>query len=418
MQLLARDLGKLCELHVVTHRSERMLEMENCELHFIPLNKNPFTEKSKKEFLELLVTIQPDVFHTNCCWMPQSARTAIWAKRAGYKVVYTPHGMLEPWIMQRHYWTKKKPAILLFQKLGIQMADIIHATAESEKANLMALGWNKKIRVIPNCVRVDEIELKLSWERKKNILFLSRVHVKKGINFLIEAVGKVNGNVLCKQSEQARANLNETLRYETLRYETRSYENQDQNENENENEKGDGNGNVNQNETRSYENEKQDLKGYMVTVAGSGDEGYVRELKEMTERLGVADMFRFVGSVYGEDKWRLYQEADVFVLPTHSENFGIVVAEALASGTPVITTTGTPWEELNTEHCGWWVPVGTEPLVKALQAFLQTDEEELKLMGENGRRLIEKKYSATTIAEQFVSLYEMLTARNADATKR
>ena len=129
-------------------------------------------------------------------------------------------------------------------------------------------------------------------------------------------------------------------------------------------------------------------------------------------------MFRFVGSVYGEDKWRLYQEADVFVLPTHSENFGIVVAEALASGTPVITTTGTPWEELNTEHCGWWVPVGTEPLVKALQAFLQTDEEELKLMGENGRRLIEKKYSATTIAEQFVSLYEMLTARNADATKR
>lgn len=410
MQLLSRDLGARCELHVVTHRSERMLTLENCELHFIPLNKNPFTNKSKREFLELLVTIQPDVFHTNCCWMPQSARTAIWAKRAGYKVVYTPHGMLEPWIMQRHYWTKKKPAILLFQKLGIQMADIIHATAESEKANLMALGWNKKIRVIPNCVRVDEIEMKQSWERKKNILFLSRVHVKKGINFLIEAVGKVNGNEDVNDNDNQNENQNDN---ENENVNVDVNVNEDQNENENEN--------VNVRSTlvaSLAKNVNVSLNGYTITIAGMGEEAYVDELKRMAARLGVADMFRFVGSVYGEDKWRLYQEADVFVLPTHSENFGIVVAEALASGTPVITTTGTPWEELNTEHCGWWVPVGTEPLVKALQAFLQTDEEELKRMGENGRRLIEKKYSATTIAEQFVSLYEMLTARNAKATKR
>ena len=140
MQLLSRDLGKLCELHVVTHRSEKMLALENCQLHFIPLNNNPFSNKSKVEFLQLLETIQPGVFHTNCCWMPQSARTAMWAKYEGYKVVYTPHGMLEPWIMKRHYWTKKVPAMLLFQKKGIQIADMIHATAESEKDNLLALG--------------------------------------------------------------------------------------------------------------------------------------------------------------------------------------------------------------------------------------------------------------------------------------
>lgn len=54
-------------------------------------------------------------------------------QKAGYHVVYTPHGMLEPWIMKRHYWTKKLPALLLFQKRGIQIANVIHATAESEK---------------------------------------------------------------------------------------------------------------------------------------------------------------------------------------------------------------------------------------------------------------------------------------------
>lgn len=344
MQLLSRDLGKRCELHVVTHRSERMLALENCQLHFIPLNNNPFSNKSKAEFIQLLKTIQPDVFHTNCCWMPQSARTAIWAKEAGYKVVYTPHGMLEPWIMQRHYWTKKMPAILLFQKRGVRMADMVHATAESEKKNLLALGWNRNVAVIPNCVRIDDIEMKQSWKRRKNILFLSRVHIKKGINFLIEAVSQL----------------------------------------------------------------KEELKGYSITIAGPGEESYVNGLKQMAARLGVADLFRFIGPVFSDEKWKRYQEADLFVLPTHSENFGIVVAEALASGTPVMTTTGTPWEELNIWRCGWWIPIGTPSLVDALREFLNADDQALKEMGERGRHLIREKYSSERIALQFMEMYESL----------
>ena len=358
MQLLTRDLGKLCELHVVTHKSDKMRELENCNLHFIPDNVNPLSSVGKSEFMQLLNQINPDVFHSNCCWRPMSAWTAMWAKKAGYKVVYTPHGMLEPWIMKRHYWTRKIPAILMFQRNGVSCADLVHATAESEKENLLRLGWNKNVMVIGNCVQVDQIPMKESWNKKKSFLFLSRVHVKKGINFLIEAVAEL----------------------------------------------------------------KDELKEYTVNIAGPGEEYYFKELIDQATHLGVnviregnvlnsndsSTTINFVGSVFGDAKFKLFRDADLFVLPTHSENFGIVVTEALASGTPVITTKGTPWHELETCNCGWWTEVGTQPLVRALKQFLQCSEEDLKEMGCNGRKLVEEKYSSETIANKFFKLYQTL----------
>lgn len=343
MQLLARDLGKLCELHVVTHKNEEDRILDNCQVHYIPDNFMPWNN-CKKEFLSVLNRVKPDIVHSNSCWTPVSSLAAIWAKEAGYPVVYTPHGMLEPYAVKRHYWTKKLPAILLYQKKGIVVADMIHATAETEKCNLTKLGWNNNISVIPNCVQIDNISIKTSWKRKKSILYLSRLHPKKGVNFLIEALAQLK-NEFCE---------------------------------------------------------------YKVTIAGPGIADYVATLKSMAENLGVADMIDFIGPVFSDSKWDLYKQADLFVLPTHSENFGIVVPEALASGTPVITTVGTPWKELNSEHCGWCVEVGTDPLVTALKEFLQCSDEELEVMGRHGRKLVEDKYTSEAVALQFIEMYNSL----------
>lgn len=340
MQLLARDLGKLCELHIVTHHGSNERKLENCSIHYISEKWLPW-DNCKVEFLGILNKIHPDVFHTNSCWTPLSSLTAQWAKAAGYKVVYTPHGMLEPYALKRHYWTKKLPAILLFQKKGLKVADLIHTTAEMEKNNLIKLGWNRNVHVVANCVQIDEIEMKTSWKRTKNVLFLSRVHPKKGVNFLIEAVAHL----------------------------------------------------------------KNEFADYIFTIAGPGEDTYVQELKELSEKCGVAELFNFVGPVYGNAKWPLYRKADLFILPTYSENFGIVVPEALASGTPVITTYGTPWAELNTEHCGWCVEVGTSSLVEALCSFIRCSEESLREMGIRGRKLVEDKYTSETVAKQFVDMY-------------
>jgi glycosyltransferase involved in cell wall biosynthesis len=109
----------------------------------------------------------------------------------------------------------------------------------------------------------------------------------------------------------------------------------------------------------------------------------------------------------------LYRSADLFVLPSHSENFGLVVAEALACGVPVITTRGTPWEDLVTHRCGWWTPVGVEGIASALKEATRFDDAIRNEMGCRGRALVESKYGWSAVAQQMMQTYRwMLGQRN------
>ena len=153
---------------------------------------------------------------------------------------------------------------------------------------------------------------------------------------------------------------------------------------------------------------RSELQGYKILVAGEGDADYVAEMKRMIADNGLQDIVQLVGGVYGDEKWRLFQTSDFFVLPTHSENFGLAIAESLASGTPVITSVGTPWNDLNDTNSGAWIEIGTQPLVETLRRFLALSDAELETMGRNGRRLIEEKYSAHVMAKEMMKVYETL----------
>lgn len=114
------------------------------------------------------------------------------------------------------------------------------------------------------------------------------------------------------------------------------------------------------------------------------------------------------GPVYGDAKIAAYHNADVFVLPTLNENFGLTVAEALAAGTPAIVTKGAPWSGLESEGCGWWIDHGIEPLAAALEHAMAFPREGLKAMGVRGRAWMARDFSWDRVAHDMLNVYRWL----------
>lgn len=145
--------------------------------------------------------------------------------------------------------------------------------------------------------------------------------------------------------------------------------------------------------------------GWECVIAGTDEDGYASEVEAAIRSRGLSDVVRLHPSVDGAEKWSLYRSADLFVLPSHSENFGLVIAEALASAVPVLTTVQTPWEELHSQRCGWWVEDNVAALAATLRKVVATSEQERNEMGFRGRALVQSKYTWPAVASKLVSLY-------------
>ncbi len=293
-----------------------------------------------------LLNFQVDIFHGHGIWQLPVHIMAKIARQKNIPYLITPRGMLEPWALNAGKW-KKRIAMSLYQRKDISKASCIHATAKMEADNIRKQGFENPIAIIPNGINMDEFPLKKNNDKqgKKTLLFLSRIHPKKGIEFLIEAWNKLDNTI---------------------------------------------------------------KKDWCVEIVGNGEEKYINTLKQQILKLDLTHGVKVTGPFFGTEKIKAYHNADLFVLPTYSENFGIVVAEALACGVPVITTKGTPWEELNIKNAGWWIDIGTQPLEQSLKKALSLNNLERHQMGLNGRKLIEEKYSLEQVAEKMIHLYRWI----------
>lgn len=151
--------------------------------------------------------------------------------------------------------------------------------------------------------------------------------------------------------------------------------------------------------------------GWTLRIVGADEDQHLSQLKKHPIATSVAGNVQFCPPVHSAEKWKLLADAAAVVLPSFSENFGIVAAEALACGTPVVASTGTPWSGLVSHGCGWHVAPNGAAFATAMHAVMGTSRAELDAMGQRGRQWMQSEFSWDQIAGRMLQTYDWLLGR-------
>lgn len=231
------------------------------------------------------------------------------------------------------------------QRRALARADLLHATSEVELQEIRAQGFTAPVAVLPNGIDVPDLPM----ENTKS---------GSGIRTLL-FLSRIHPTKALDRLLQAWATLQATH------------------------------------------------PQWRLVIAGRGETIHVEEVRALATTLGLQRV-EFPGPLYGEAKAHAYFGADLFVLPTHSENFGMVVAEALAHGCPAVVSLGAPWSGLESESCGWWVDNSVPTLIGALNEAMKLPTEQLKAMGLRGRDWMARDYGWAVIGQKMDATYRWL----------
>ena len=298
----------------------------------------------RHELRNCLERERAQLLHDNGIWLPTNHAAAHYARQMGLPFVVSPRGMLEPWALRFRAW-KKRLAWLLYQERDLRNAVVLHATSDMEGRQFRSIGLRQPIAVIPNGVDLPPLS------KSKNSADTSADRTALFLSRIHPKKGL----------------LDLVAAWAALR-----------------------------------------PSGWRLVIAGPDEGGHRQDIETAVALAGLTGVISFSGPVEGSRKQQLFATADLFVLPTYSENFGIAIAEALAAGLPVITTKGTPWSELESRGCGWWTGIGVTPLIDALRVATTISDAERRTMGARGRDLVSERYSWARIAAEMRRVYEWL----------
>ena len=294
-----------------------------------------------------------DLIHIHALFGFASTIAMTIARAKSIPYVCTPHGLLGEWAL-RQKSIKKQIYLRLVERSNIEGARALHFTAEMERNESRRLGLKVPDFVCPCVVnlpkptedasRLLRNELAVSGD-EPIILYLSRIHTKKGLEYLIPALAANN-----------------------------------------------------------------DIP-FTFVLAGSGDPAYELKIRHLVDELGIQDRTRFPGFVTGESKNLLLQGADLFVLTSHTESFGIAVLEALGAGTPVLITPGVALSPLVKDKGLGYVPnLDVNAITAALRRFLN-ERETARLMGQRGREYVHRHYAWSRVASDLIQVYQSVLSQ-------
>jgi glycosyltransferase involved in cell wall biosynthesis len=302
---------------------------------------------------ELGKTGEREIVHFHGLWESSFLRISAYCRRNGIPYVVSPHGMLEPWALRQKKW-KKWPWLVLFERRHLGAASGLLTTSEIEARNLLSLLPAAAPTVAPLGLTAERgadykgARKSLSWPNTEIVLlFLSRIHPKKGLHVLLRALAGVD--TPAKQRTR-------------------------------------------------------------LVIVGDGDKRYLQELMNFARReerrLPRID---WVGDVWGEAKWKYFQAADLFCLPSFSENFGLAVLEALQVGTRVLTTSQTPWTDVPSWNGGFITDPGEAATGIALEHFFAKPSWSLEQRSQLAKRA-QERYCWKKVGPAYLRLYESACA--------
>jgi len=331
------------------------VNLDGVKVFYFPMTFRPW-QYSYKLHQALAKSVKDfDLIHITSVFLSVSTLGAYYAKKFNKPYIISPHGSLmnEP---LRNRNTKKQIYISLIERKNLTDASAIHFTVETEKEEYIKAGLSlKKTIIIPNGLDIEEFNTITRDSAthfkekfgiapdKKIILFLGRLHRIKGLDTLIPAFAEII---------------------------------------------------------------KKEPKAVLV-LAGPDDENYKREVLKFIDEVNLrtSDIV-FTGMLVGEDKTAVYKESDVFVLPSYSENFGMVVVEAMYSCLPVVITKYVGIApEIIKNNAGIVIKKSEKELTEAILKILNNPALAQK-MGESGKRLVETEFSPGKIADKWIEKYK------------
>ena len=293
------------------------------------------------------------VIHDNGIWLPHNHALCRRASELQVPRVVSVRGMLEPWALRHKAW-KKRLAWQVYQERDLRRAASHHATSEREADHLRRFGMGVPITTIPNGIDLPS---------RPELCRLRSARLSRGdkIALFLGRLYPVKGLPMVVEA-WARVRP----------------------------------------------------KGWSLVIAGPDEAGHRAEIERAVRRHGLTQQVSLPGPVAPQDRLSVYAAADLFILPSYSESFGMAVGEALACGLPVVTTTETPWSQITVRGCGWRVAPTVEGLASALRDATSSDAATLIDMGANGREYVAAEFGWSAVAKRMIALYRNIVAGAAD----